>query len=298
METSQDTTLTTDQNTTPPADPNVIDVQATEVDNQEAGNDDQTGNVQPSGGKKPIQPRINELTRARHEAEREAAYWRGVAETRAAKETPPAEKAAETPAKPVVGDFQTYEEFVDALTDWKADRAVEKALSAVDTKLQKKEAAQTADIQQNKVAEDWKSRQDAIRKVVADYDDVVANSNVMIRDHVGSILLESDYGPEIAYKMAKDPALADKLNALDPIKAAKEIGKLESAIEAAAPAPESAPATQQERPTANVVMTKAPAPPNPVNGGRSTAKSLDKMSMDEYIVARRTQGAGWAKHIS
>ena len=43
---------------------------------------DESGKFKP---KKSIQDRFDEVTRQRHEAQRESAYWRGIAESRAAK---------------------------------------------------------------------------------------------------------------------------------------------------------------------------------------------------------------------
>jgi hypothetical protein len=67
----------------------------------------------------PVQPRIDELTRKTREAEREAAYWRGRAQS--------AEKpkdAAAPPAKPTPDKFDDYGAFVEALADWKADEKI------------------------------------------------------------------------------------------------------------------------------------------------------------------------------
>lgn len=261
-----------------------------------------TEGQQPSaGGRKPIQPRINELTRARHDAEREAAYWKGVA---TAKSGNPAGTPAEAPApaappKPTADKFQTYDEYVDALTDWKADRAVEKALAATNKSIEERSSQQTAAQRQESLNDNWAQRQEAIKKVIPDYDNIVAESDVPIAPHVGELLLESDHGPAIAYKIALDPSIADKLNKLSPTAAAKEIGKMEAAFDhdvATAPAQAPAEAPSPAAPAAPVKpVSKAPAPPNTLPQSTARQPDLAKMGMDDYVKARKAQGARWGR---
>lgn len=251
------------------------------------------GQVENEGqqGKKPIQPRINELVRKRHEAEREAAYWRGVAQASANKSTVESPAPAAAPAKPTADQFKTYDEYVEALTDWKSDRAVEKALATVNTKIEEKSTQQTAAQQEADRTKNWQARQDATKAVLKDYDEVVGESDIPIAPHVGELLLDSDHGPALAYKLAKDPELANKLNRMSEKQAAKEIGKLEAAFDIAAG---SSNTQTTAAPAAQPNVSKAPVPPRPVTQGRSTSKDLSQMSMDEYVAARKAQGAGWA----
>lgn len=248
--------------------------------------------------KKPIQPRINELVRKRHEAEREAAYWRGVATSGGAKpaQAPAAAPApAPEPPRPVASNFQTYDEYVDALTDWKVEKALKPALAGVNKSIEERSATQTKAQQEAELQTNWQKRQDATKAVIKDYDEVVANSDLPIAKHVGDLLIESEHGPALAYKLAKDPALADKLNKMTPTAAAMHIGRLEAAFEPAAdsPAQADAPAAAPAAPVKAV--SKAPVPPTPVNTNSSRAPALQNMAMDDYVKARKAQGAGWAR---
>lgn len=258
------------------------------------GGENETGQIENEGqpGKKPIQPRINELVRKRHEAEREAAYWKGVAQASTSKPVVESPAPAAAPAKPTTDQFNTYDEYVEALTDWKSDRAVEKALATVNAKIEEKSTQQTAAQQEADRTKNWHARQDATKAVLKDYDEVVGSSDVAIAAHVGDLLLDSDHGPALAYKLAQDPELAAKLNGMSEKMAAKEIGKLEAAFDlTATPSATTTPAA----PTAKTNVSKAPVPPSPVTQGRATSKDMSAMSMDEYIAARKAQGAGWAK---
>jgi hypothetical protein len=270
----------------------------------EPGDDDNEGKQGEQGEhgtRKPIQPRINELTRARHDAEREAAYWKGVATAKTNNGAPAEAPAPAAPPKPVVDNFKTYDEYVEALTDWKSDRAVEKALAKVNETIEERSAKQTATQQEEARSTNWQTRQEAIKKVITDYDDVVAESDVPIAPHVGELLLESDHGPAIAYKLAKDPSIAEKLNKMSPTAAAKEIGKMEMAFDsdiAAKTEPgetTSAPAAPAPPAATLKAVSKAPVPPTPVNTNASRQPDLAKMSMDDYMKARKAQGAKWGR---
>ena len=72
--------------------------------------------------------RIGTLTRKWRESQQEAAYWKGIAEGKKAGTETPGEKPAEVvqPAtpKPRQSDFENYDDYVDALTDWKTDQKI------------------------------------------------------------------------------------------------------------------------------------------------------------------------------
>lgn len=255
-------------------------------DQNPGGEDDQHAG---SAVKKPIQPRINELVRKQREAEREAAYWRGIAEASRASVVAPAPAPVAAP-KPVEEDFKTYGEYVDALTDWKSERAVEKALAAVATKNEERATQQAAATTEEARSTNWQERQVVARTTFADYDAVVGESSTVIQPHVAELLLESEHGPSIAYKLAQDPALADKLNKMDGKEATKAVLRMELAFEKSdpTPAPVSAPVVPA------ITPSKAPVPPTPVRTGASTSRDPSKMSMDEYVKARNAPGTGWA----
>jgi hypothetical protein len=269
-----------------PTDPNAVDI-TTKVlpenpDNTDPGVDpDPNAQVDPNApAKKPIQPRINELVRLRHEAERRAEYWRGLAEGRTASAPANAPApAAVVPPKPVAADFTTYDQYVDALTDWKADRKSEETLAKVEARIEERTSRSAA---QNRVGEqtsNWNTRTEAAKAVIKDFDEVLDASEVIVQPHIQAVLLESEHGPKLAYKLALDPSLADKLNRMSPMAAAKEIGKLEMGIETPKPKP----------------VSSAPTPPNPIPGGRQSLKALGDMPMEEYVAARKAQGAAWGR---
>lgn len=258
-----------------PATTETHQVEAAETQETETQQQETEGNEQPrdeQGKFKPkVQQRIDEITRARHEAEREAAYWRQRA-TGGANEQAQS-SANEPPPKPTVEQFQDYADYVEALTDWKAGQKVNEALSARDAEKAKEAEGR---VKQSK-AQIWEERQAATRAATPDYDEVVGLSEIQVAAHVAEALIDSDVGPALAYQLAKNPELAERINALPPLAAAREIGRLEASLsKPAVAAPENK-------------VSKAPPPISPV-GARSTPVSdPEKMSTDEWLKWRQGQ---------
>lgn len=226
---------------------------------------DERGRFKPT-----LQQRIDELTRARHEAEREATYWKQRAE-------PPAKEPAQE-AKPTPDKFTDYADYVEALTEWKADQKVNEALAKRDQ--QQAEKAQQS-VQETK-AKTFVERQATVRQSIPDYDEVMtAAADIRVAQHVHEVLLDSDRGPELAYHLAKNPDEAARISALSPLAAARELGRLEASLEKPA--------------TASKPVSKAPAPIKPIVTGATSTQDPSRMSMDEYRSWRKSQGASWAR---
>lgn len=242
--------------------------QTTEQGQQVQGNEGQQTERDEKGRFKGVQPRIDELTRARREAEREATYWKQVAQGTQS----PAQAA---PQRPVPENFEKYDDYIDALTDWKAEAAVAKRMEADSTRKVAETRAQT-----------FAERQTQARTAMPDYDEVVGGSDTPIANHVGEVILESDLGPQLAYHFAKNPDVLQRLNGMNPTAAAREIGRLEATLSAK-------PATPAA-PTKKVSNTPAPAGTLGTQG-RATTPALGNLSMDEYMKQRKSQGARWAR---
>ncbi len=218
-----------------------------------------------------VQERINELTRKRGEAERERDYWKQRAESTNA---PPAEAAK----KPVLDDFKSADEYVEALADWKAQEKVKEAFAQRD-----QEAAKRAEQAVQKTREQsWAERMEATRKTHTDIDEVIGSADVPITDAMREALLDSEKGPQLAYHLAKNPAEAARIAGLSATQAALALGRIEASL--AAPAPAQKP------------VSKAPAPMGALNTATASGtKDPSTMSMDEYKAWRKTSGAWWAR---
>jgi hypothetical protein len=222
---------------------------------------------------KGVQPRIDELTRRRHEAEREAAYWRSVAQQGSAQQS-----ASAAPEKPTPDKYDNYADFVEALADWKADQKVKTAF-----------AEQGAKSAQQTAQDTFSGRVAAFTKTAPDYVDVVGNSDVPVANHVAEHILDSDVGPQIAYHLAKNPDQAHRLNAMSPTAAAREIGRIEATL--------AKPQSAGDPPPSAKKLTETPAPPNTSHSGqgRAVTPEIGNLPMKDYLAARAKQGARWAR---
>lgn len=261
------TTISFDQ---PEQAPEVEAAQTEAVKVEEQVEEGQQNDRDEKGRFKGVQPRIDELTRARREAEREASYWRGIAQQGQAQQSAPA-----APTKPTPDKYDDYGDFVEALTDWKAEQALAKRMEQDSTRRVAETRSQT-----------FAERQVATRAVLPDYDAVVGASETPIANHVGEALMESDRGPELAYHFAKNPDALMELNNMDPMRAARAIGAMEYALSSAKAAP--------AVPSKKLSTTPAPANAN-VTQGRASQPALSSASMDEYMAQRKSQGARWAR---
>lgn len=267
-----------EQQTSSPADastdtPETVTEDMQKTESQEAAEtpedgdegDDQGSEEKPQEKpKRSARERINELTRRAHEAEREAQHWREVAER----------KPAESSDKPSPDKFGSYDEYVEALADWRADQRVAESFKRRDAERSQAAEARAAEAK----AQAWHERQSNFREATPDYDAVVGKSSVQVAPHVVDTLLDSDSGPELAYHLAKHPETVRRINALSPLAAAREIGRIEASL--------STPAAPREKPA-----SKAPAPITPARSSAPASVNLATANMDQYIAARRKQGA-------
>lgn len=234
---------------------------------------------------KGVQPRIDELTRKRHEAEREAAYWKGVAtQGKAQNSAAPQEQAA--PAKPTPEKFNDYSEYVEALTEWKADQKITQALT-------EREAIAAQQQQAQARITTWEQRQAQARAAMPDFDAVVGGSDAPIAPHVAEAIQESEHGPALAYHLAKNQDVLDRLNNLSPRAADRELGRLEERL-SSKPADQGA--AGADGATARTTQAPKPAAVSTAQG-RSTAIDPSKMTIEQYAEFRSKgpNKARWAR---
>lgn len=195
------------------------------------------------------QERIDELTRLRREAERDAAYWK-------AKATQPADQPAEErqAPKPSTGDGRpdpedfdfgiADERYLEALTDWKAEQAVQKALGSRDAQQRTTQVVQTF---QERASKAYPQGEPEGLKAYRALDTVPPA--------VQDVVLASEVGHRIADHLGANLNELRRLADMPPHMQAYELGKLESRFANPAPAP--SPKT----------VSDAPPPPTTVARG-------------------------------
>jgi hypothetical protein len=235
----------------------------------DAGDDDEADGEQPKkkGG---FQRRIDRLTTEKRELEAKlAALTAGK----------PAEKPAET-AKPDAGDgrpqlekFESYEDYVEALTEWKLERREAAKAEQARADAEKQQRAE--------LAKSWQARQDAVRAKYDDYDEVVGQE-IPITGVMQQALLESDHGAELAYWLGSNPKEAERIAKLGPVAAIKALAKIEDSLSGGSSEP---PAKPKPR------ASSAPDPISPLGARGSVAtKDPDKMTFQEFKAWREGSG--------
>lgn len=219
-----------------------------------------------------IQKRIDDLTFRRNQAEREAAHWRGVAESRAA------------PAAPKPADFDSDEAYDAALLEHRIDSGVNKGLA----RTAEEQAAKFNREAQNAVAETYNQRVAAAQAAIPDFVDVVGKSDVVMTPALQEALMDSDKGPELVYHLAKNPAEAERLNGLSDRQMNREIGRLEATLGTttttkAAPTPPAARTTTAPPPATPGTPASAPANTDPSKMGQTEFESWAKANGSKYI---------------
>jgi hypothetical protein len=230
--------------------------------------------AKPHDGKKnSFQERISELNAKRKEAEAKAEAAeraRGELEERLKRlEAQPAPTKEEP--KPVKSAFSNDDDYIDALTSWKADQAI--------AKREREQAEARAKEAQESVATAWAKRQKLAMAEIDDYSDVIGKSEVVLPGHIHQSILESEVGPQLAYYFAKHPEEAKRFASMTPTSALRQLGKLEDQL---ADVEE----VQTKKPA--VEVSKAPAPIKPVKDSGPIVAGSAK-SFEEYRAKRQAE---------
>lgn len=211
-------------------------------------------------GKKPAEDttpawakkRFDELTTKIYEAKREAEHWKEQATKNVAIPT-------ERPLPPVESEFIDPDEYRKARVSYEDKLDTWKSSQRQNTEFQER---QNAELQEN--LSKFNERAAKMRKKYADFDDAINEpvfTPVMSRE-----ITASDFGAEIGYYLAKNPAEALKLSKLPPTGVAKEIGKLEVKFSQAT----------------KKLNSNAPPPITPIKGDDVPVKDPKKMTDDEW----------------
>jgi hypothetical protein len=182
--------------------------------------------------------------------------------------------------KPKPEQFTTTEEYVEALTAYKADEIFR--TSTQESESQRREAEQRQ--RHQSVVSSYQERVEQAMDKYPDFEDVAYSPDVPITNAMAATIQESEKGPDIAYFLGKNPAEAQRIAKLSPFLQAKELGKLEAKLESA-PAP--------------VKTSNAPPPINPIRNATAGTgfvdttdpKSLKQMGTSAWIEAENRRMA-------
>jgi hypothetical protein len=199
--------------------------------------------------------------RARAAAEQRAeALQRQIDELKGTKSAGPQSDGDE----PKPEDFKTLGEYTRALTKYEVSQAREQGLKAHAQAQQKAQADERVTT--------FAQRQDAFKAATPDYEDVIGSTELNVPNVAMQYMVDSDFGPQLAYYIAKHPDEVTRLSKLSPPRMIAELGKLELKFEKK---PEAA-ATPAPAQSANT--SRAPAPIQPLDG-KTTPVTKDPATM-------------------
>lgn len=224
-----------------------------------------------------FQKRIDKLTAEKYrlQAQLEQALAQGAKPS----EPPPPPPAAKPKPKPE--DFEEYDAYVEAVTDYKVEQKVEELRFNEAQATQASEARETMD--------NFRKNLEKTRTKYEDWDEVAAEANVTIPPIATNAIFSLENGPDVVYHLAKNREVAESLSEMSELEAVMEIGRISASLQGEAKGKEAEKTGEKKPPVAT-----APAPIKPV-GGSSTKHKLplsDPQMKDRYREYQQRREAG------
>lgn len=136
------------------------------------------------------------------------------------------------------------------------------------------------------------TRVQAARADLSDFDDVIAGAakDRKIPVHIERAIVESEYGPQLAYHLAKNPDEEARIFGLTPAKALLELGKIQDSYERRSSVKVKS-TTEPALPKPTVETTRAPAPVSSIKAeaGAVPSTSSEARSFAEYRKLRQAE---------
>lgn len=221
-----------------------------------------------------VQKRIDEITRARREAERRVAFL----ETELAKNSKTEIQIGE---KPTLESCDYDQElYLDKLADYKVQQRLAEAENS--------RANHAKAEQEQRELLEFRTRESLVRSEYPDYEQVVYSPATPISETMATAIRKDDNGALVAYFLGKNPDVAHKIFSMPPHVQFQAIGDLSDKItefrqnNGASNVPS---APQQNAPH----VTAAPTPPPSVSARGTAVKSPDKMTTEEWMEWRNKQ---------
>lgn len=211
--------------------------------------------------------RIEEYYRLREENARDKEIIRRLAERGLDPQGQPTQTAKTGDWKsqgrePREEDFPgNYEAYLDARVEWRTEQKL--------TERERKAQREAQERSQAEQQEKFRERLDKGFDKYPDFEEVALSPSVQVNHTMAMVIGDSEFAADIMYHLGKNPKEADRIAALSPYAAAREIGKIEDKI-AAAPA-------QTE------TVTAAPKPIRTVSGNGRSQGTSDKETIDEFM---------------
>lgn len=200
-----------------------------------------------------------------------------LSKTQSGQSLPEVKKPEPESVKPTPDKYPDYNEYLEALADYKAEAKVNDVLKKRDNEAKESKARET--LETKRLA--FEDQKEVLRESKPDLDEVFeAYNDKNITNALGAAILDSDEAVAVAYELAKDPKEFDRLNSntIGIIAINKAIAKIEARLEKSEIVPKAA------------VTTKAPPPITPVKKSSSSNTGYSEDDSFETYKAKRASG--------
>lgn len=185
-------------------------------------------------------------------------------------------EAGKKEAAPKEADFPDPIEYAAAKAIWGAEQRLterEAQNAGEEAKAAKLQAEEIGKRERAALEQSWAAAREEAKTRYADFE-TVALTGWEPSPAMTDLILTSDVGPDVAYHLGQNRALAAQIAEMNPVEAARAIGRIEASIVTPKPRTE----------------TKAPDPINPVRGSAAAGRNPDTMSYVEWVKWREGGG--------
>lgn len=162
--------------------------------------------------------------------------------------------------------FRDDQAYIDARLEQLAERKATEKITQLERQRE-----------QDKRSEQFLERAEKASEKYPDFQQVVSNERLAINDSMVEFIADSDAGPDVAYYLGKHPSEAARIAQMSPIKAARELTRIEAELSNKPP----------------VKTSNAPAPISPIGNRGAVQTSLANMDFAEYKKAREAMKPSW-----
>ena len=216
---------------------------------------------------KGIKKRLATITRKRHDAERASANLQAQNAELLSRIEALEHPGTQSEGEPQIENFDTEEEYLEAVTDWKVDQKFAEREATLQAEWEEKDRAGQEAVAQGRQEAFRTELEEGVKKF-EDFETVIEDLN--ITGDMIHILESLPNIPEVVYKLGNSPDTVAELVGMPFLQVAYKMKTMSNDL-------------------AKKKSTKAPAPVRPVSTTGGAIKSLESMSMREYSAYRDRQ---------
>lgn len=173
-------------------------------------------------------------------------------------------------------DFRTDRDFEDAHTDWRLDQR--EAKRQADAKKENFKLSQKAKVSRYEAKTQELRKDKSYAKTIESYDGPLTIG-------MQQALIDSEYGPEVALEIAKNPKIGQRMANMSLVQLNKEVARLEVKIEGKLEGKQAK--NSQKSKSQKKVKSSAPPPVKPVKASSKNNVQKDDESYEDYLKRRQ-----------